>query len=714
MTEPLAGRSHFTHIVCLECQHEFQASPMAEHCPACGGVWLDARYDYEAVARLWQNGPVSASRSLWRFVELLPVDGPNPNISLTEGFTPLVRAVKLQRQFEHPAIFIKDERQLPTSSFKDRQAAVAATAMAAAGLRECVLASTGNAACAYAAYCARADIKLWLFLTSMVPAAKMREAALYGAEVIKITGTYDQAKKIAAEFAARRGIHMDKGAKSIPGKESMKTIAFEIARQLAETIPGRPWRAPDWYIQAVSGGIGPLGVYKGFTELYQMGLIDRVPKIGVVQVDGCSPMVRAFQAGLPQAQPVTPETRITVLSTGDPGMGYQLLYQAIQTHGGHMLSVSDEEAFEAMRGLARLEGISVEPATAVAFAGLGKMFRQGLIGADETVVVNCSGHTFPAEKYITDEESLPSLRLPAEAGRRGAAPLDGIESALQQLDEQVTTIVVIDDNPADSRLIHRLLRTRKNYRIFEANNPVEGLELIRQRMPDLVITDLRMPEMDGFTLLERLKQEPRTAHIPVIVVSGQELTPELRRQLQQKTVSVWLKGASSGKELVEQVLHTLSGGGEREEPAGAETKSTPEAIPAPPKEPAAARRYKIVLVDDNPVDARLIGRMLETIGDVQVTPVYSGLSAVEVIETTRPDLVVLDLVIPDKSGYDILSDLRQNPHLDKIPVVVITAKRLSDAEKQVLEQHHILSLWQKEDLDRHALVSHVETQLKSN
>src|SRR5512140_2026251 len=122
----------------------------------------------------------------------------------------------------------------------------------------------------------------------------------------------------------------------------MKTIAYEIVEQLG-------WRAPDWYIQAVSGGLGPLGVYQGFREMYGMGLIDRIPKLAVIQAEGCAPMVTAFKAGQSVAEPVIPDTRITILSTGDPGKSYTYLWTLIQQHGGLMESVSDAEAFDAMR-----------------------------------------------------------------------------------------------------------------------------------------------------------------------------------------------------------------------------------------------------------------------------------------------------------------------------------------------------------------------------
>jgi len=188
------------------------------------------------------------------------------------------------------------------------------------------------------------------------------EVALFGAEVVKVTGTYDQTKQIAAEFATRRGLQLDRGAGHLPSRESMKTIAYEIIEQLG-------WCAPDWYIQAVSGGLGPLGVFHGFQELYHMGLIDKIPKIAVIQSAGCAPMVEAFKAGKNTAEPVDPKTRIAILSTGDPGSTYTYLWEIIQHHGGVMESVSDTEAFSTMRALAKADGLAVEPATAVAFAG---------------------------------------------------------------------------------------------------------------------------------------------------------------------------------------------------------------------------------------------------------------------------------------------------------------------------------------------------------
>jgi threonine synthase len=572
-----------------------------------------------------------------------------------------------------------------------------------------VLASTGNAAVAYAAYCARASIKIWIFLTSMVPAAKMREAALYGAEVIKVTGTYDQAKKIASDFAARKGIHFDKGAKAIPGKESMKTIAFEIAEELGHQH-NVPWKAPDWFIQAVSGGIGPIGALKGFEELYKMGLIDRIPKIGVVQVAGCSPMVRAFKAGEPKATPVVPETRITVLSTGDPGFGYEILYKANQTYGGYMLSVSDDEAFDSMRLLAKTEGYSVEPATSVAFAGLDKLVQQGIIKSDEMVVVNCSGHTFPVEKHIMEEDVL-DVRLSDQIKTTPGAPIDGLGEALNRLDEQVTTIVIVDDNAMDRRLVRRLLQAKKPYRVFEASNAKEGLSLIRERLPDLVVSDLNMPGMDGFALLEELKKDPTTAHIPVIVVSAKNLTSEDKKRLAGQTSSIWLKGSFSTQDLVENVVGTL-----QTEKGASQPKPSVRPVVRPPvasqktTEPSEDTK-RVVLIDDNPNDARLISRLLQTKYPLDIRQVQFGRDALSVVREHKPHLIVLDLVIPDMSGFDILTQLREDETLDAIPVVVVTSKDLSKEEKELLASNQVFSMWQKGKIDRQKLVADVEAHL---
>ena len=366
-------------IKCLDCGHNAPYFPTSTTCPKCGSQWREAEYDYELLGKTLPEKIKSRQQDLWRYRELLPVRNPNVSLSLGEGFTPLIRAVNLGMMLGCPNIFIKDERQGPTASFKDRQASVTIAALKEAGITEMVAASTGNVAIAYSAYASRAGMKLWAFVTSLVPAVKMREIALYGSQVIKITGSYDQCKQVAAEFARQRKLYLDMGARTITSIEAMKTIAYEISEQLTSILgPGEnsPLRTPDWYVQAISGGMGPLGVHKGFREMQQMGWVEKIPAFAPIQADGCAPMVHSWKKGLAKAEPNTnPKTRIETLATGDPGRAYEFLKGHVDSTHGAFESVTDEEAFRAMHVLAKMEGISAEPAAGAAFAGLFKLIR---------------------------------------------------------------------------------------------------------------------------------------------------------------------------------------------------------------------------------------------------------------------------------------------------------------------------------------------------
>ena len=533
---------------CIECGHLQWTQPLdTATCEACGSEWLQGHYDYAAFKRELLRGLPGRPAGLWRYHDVLPIVDPTSPDLVVAGGTPLRPSWRYAAAQGGLQVYLKDERLQPTGSFKDRQAAVSAAAMLEAGIHECVIASTGNAAVAYAAACARAGIKLWVFMTSLVPQAKMREAALFGAEVIKVSGTYEQAKQIAADFAQRRHLFYDRGARSLPARESFKTIAYEIVEQLG-------WRAPDWYFQSVSGGLGPLGVHRGFQELYEMGLIDRVPAMALIQAEGCSPMVKAFKAGRDVADPITPETRIAILSTGDPGKAYTLLWQKVQRFGGTFESVSDKEAWTAMQTLARTEGMAVEPATAVAFAGLEKLARRGEINRDDLVVVNCTGHTFPVEKHILGDQWRVDIDLESSP-----QPVlrDGLLAALDRLDENVTTVLIVDDNADDALLVRRMLEAKKSYRVFHAPDGQAGLAEARQRLPDLVVLDLTMPNLDGFSVLEELKHDERTRHIPVIVVTARDITDAERQRLTGRVEAFYQKAALSPRAFVDQVVHVL-------------------------------------------------------------------------------------------------------------------------------------------------------------
>ena len=539
----------------LECIHCGQRTPYTKPlaaCPKCGENILKARYDLDALRESnWMEEVVQRDRGLWRYHELLPLYNTQNIVSLGEGWTPLLHARNLGTMLGLRNLYIKDERQGPTASFKDRQASVAISVMREQGIREAVVASTGNVAIAYSAYAARAGIKMWTFLTSMVPGEKMREAAIYGGEVIKVTGTYDQAKVVASSFAESKGLFLDRGIKSVAAIESMKTMAYEIAEQLG-------WRSPDWFIQAVSGGMGPIGVAKGFEELIALGVVDKMPAIGVVQSEGCAPMVRAFKNGQRVATPVeNPQTVIATLSTGNPGRAYELLYDLIGQHGGSMEMANDEEAFDATHLVARMEGLSVEPATAVAFAGLIKLARRGLIRANDVVVINCSGHTFPVETQILGERYARQVDVSKE-GKRITLPEEGLLSALEQMEHRIRRVVVIEDNPAAGRLISRILQAKGEYEVQLATGGAEGIVLVERLKPDLVITDLMMPDIDGFKVIDAIKANENLRDIPIIVLTAKELTVQERERLSGQIERLLQKGSFMDEDLLQTIVETLT------------------------------------------------------------------------------------------------------------------------------------------------------------
>jgi threonine synthase len=557
------SRSFF--IVCRACGHKRPFFGPLAACLNCGQGWLDAVYDLERLNGRWPHQIAQYGATLWRYRDLLPIQRDENIISLGEGWTPLIQAHNLGLMLGHNNIYIKDERQGPTSSFKDRQAAIAVSALKEAGIKEAVVASTGNVAIAYSAYSARAGIKLWVFVTSSVPADKMREVAIYGSEVIKVAGTYDECKQVAAEFAASKNLFFDQGIKGIAAKEAMKTLAFEVAEQLGNIAAGadpmlphgnrHAWQSPDWYVQAVSGGLGPVGVMKGFQEMQSLGLVDRLPKLACFQASGCAPMANSFHQGLEVAEDVLhPMTEISTLATGKPGQAYEVLRELILQYGGTIDAVSDKEAFNALHVVAKMDGLSVEPATAVAFAGLFKLIRQGVIRPDETVVINCSGHTFPVEKHIIGDQYTRDLDLLTDSalGRE-----EGILTALEELDDRVQRIAIVEDNLDAARLMRRILQVQGEFIIDEVHNGIDGLRLIREHKPNLVILDLTMPGMDGFAIVEAMKADTILKEIPIIVITARDLTAIEWQRLNGKIKALLQKGSFMDSDLLNDIRQAL-------------------------------------------------------------------------------------------------------------------------------------------------------------
>lgn len=554
-------RKHSIPLACINCGTITELRDFPGACPNCGETIVEARYDMGSInVNEWLAALKTRPSSLWRYHEVLPIYDTANIVSMGEGVTPLIKSRALAAALGLNHLYFKDERQGPTGSFKDRQATVAISALKEMGVDEVVVASTGNVAIAYSAYGARTGVKVWAFAPALTPNDKMREAAIYGAEIIKTTGNYDQTKQLAAQFARAKNLFLDKGIKSVAATEAMKTMAYEIAEQLGDELEdGGRWRSPDWFLQGVSGGLGPIGVAKGFRELHDFGLVDKLPAFGLIQSTGCAPMVEAFERGQRVATPIEDsQTIIVTLATGDPGRAYQILYDYVHENGGHFTSATDEEAFNAIRILARNDGISVEPATGVTFAGLFRMVREGIIKPDDVVVVNCSGHTMPVEKTILGDQWQKLVDMTETSEIPALPPQDDLVAALEQINAASKKIVVIEDNEEAARLMSRILETRDDCEVHMAHNGEAGLRLVQRLHPDLIITDLMMPGVDGFELINRVKADPQLVNTPIVVVTAKELTVREREQLDEQADMILQKGSFIDDTFVEKLIARLN------------------------------------------------------------------------------------------------------------------------------------------------------------
>jgi threonine synthase len=370
---------------CRECSRSFPDEAI-HVCDFCFGP-LEVAYDYDEIARITSREKIAAGRrSMWRYEDLLPVQDPNP-IDLGAGYTPLVRAERLGALLGIKELWIKDDTANPTGSFKDRVVSVALTKARQLGFTVAACASTGNLANSVAAHAARAGMASVVLIPSNLEAAKIRMTAVYGGELIAVDGTYDDVNRLCAELTSERPnwAFVNVNVRSYYA-EGSKTLAFEIAEQLG-------WQAPDHMVVPIASGSQLTKIDKGFRELGKVGLLDEIPDVRIsgAQAQGCSPVATAFANEDTIILPQRPDTIAKSLAIGNPADGYYAL-DVIRSTGGSCGSVSDAEIIDAIKLLARTEGIFAETAGGVTIATLIKLANEGKIKPDERTVAIVSGH----------------------------------------------------------------------------------------------------------------------------------------------------------------------------------------------------------------------------------------------------------------------------------------------------------------------------------
>lgn len=328
---------------------------------------------------------LSRDPSLWRYAPLLPVPVPSDDDGPLRGVggTPLYAAPRLASELGIARVWLKDEGRMPTASLKDRASAVVVQRAKTLGVSPIITASTGNAGVALAAMAPCAGIEAVILVPASAPAAKLAQLQVFGARLVLVRGSYDDAFELSEAAARELGWYCRNTAQNPFTTEGKKTVSFEIAEQLG-------WRAPDRVFVSVGDGNILVGVHKGFRELVSLGFIDRMPKIMGVQAEGSSPIARAFLAGSDRIEPCQTSTLADSIAAGRPADGERAL-GAVRETGGAFIVVSDEEILEAIPKLGRSAQVFAEPAAAAAYAGLAAFARSGQLASGEEVVVIVTG-----------------------------------------------------------------------------------------------------------------------------------------------------------------------------------------------------------------------------------------------------------------------------------------------------------------------------------
>ena len=384
-----------THLECGACGLHHEARRLHNLCEQCGKPLL-VRYDLRAAARTLTKESLKVRRAdLWRYREVLPVERDENIVSLGEGWTPLLRATRLGRQLGLSELYIKDESQNPTQSFKARGMTAAVSMALELGARALAVPSAGNAAGALAAYAARAGLEAHIFMPRDTPRANVIECEQMGAHVTLMDGLITDC---GAEVARRKSVEgwFDVSTLKEPYRvEGKKTLGYELAEQLL-------WELPDVIIYPTGGGTGLIGMWKAFDEMQEMGWIDeKRPRMVSVQAQGCAPIVRAFEEGKRFADEF-PNAATTASGLRVPrAIGDFLILDALRASKGEAVSVTDEELIAATREIGASEGLFCAPEGAACLPALKKLIDSGRIKEDERVVLFNTG---AGVKYLESYE----------------------------------------------------------------------------------------------------------------------------------------------------------------------------------------------------------------------------------------------------------------------------------------------------------------------
>jgi threonine synthase len=374
-----------THLECALCGKAYEARRLHNLCTECGRPLL-VRYDLKAAARTLTRESLKGRRAdLWRYAEVLPVEREENIVSLGEGWTPLLGAERLGASLGMRNLYIKDESQNPTQSFKARGMTAAVSMAKELGARKLAVPSAGNAAGALAAYAARAGLEAHIFMPKDTPRANVVECEQTGARVTLMEGLITDCGAEVGRRKEREGWFDVSTLKEPYRVEGKKTLGYELAEQMS-------WELPDVIVYPTGGGTGLVGMWKAFDEMEALGWVgSRRPRMVSVQSEGCAPIVRAFEEGKRFADEF--ENAATVASglRVPKAVGDFLILDALRASKGAAVAVSDDELLAAVGEMGAAEGLFVAPEGAACLPALRKLLERGEVKMDERVVLFNTG-----------------------------------------------------------------------------------------------------------------------------------------------------------------------------------------------------------------------------------------------------------------------------------------------------------------------------------
>jgi threonine synthase len=392
--------NHIKSLKCKQCGKEYPPTKIYV-CQECFGP-LEVTYNYNSIEltrKSFQNRP----NTVWRYFELLPIQDKTKIVDLGAGYTILHECKRLAKALGLKTLYAKNDSVNPTFSFKDRPATVAASKAVEFNAKAFGAASTGNLAAAVAAHAAKAGLPCYVFVPADIEPNKIVQASTYGAKIVAVKGTYDEANRLAAQAAE----NYDWAFANINVRpyyvEGSKTLAFEVCEQLG-------WETPDQVVVPMGSGALLSAIQRGFNQFKELDLIeDAKVRVSGAQPTGCAPIVNAFKSNSNDVLPIEyPDTIAKSLAVGDPGSGFEAV-ETIRQSGGTAEFATDAEIVDAIKLLAKNEGIFTEPAGGVTVAVLKKLAESGDISPDEKVVFYITGNGLKATEAI-----LPSIQKPVE------------------------------------------------------------------------------------------------------------------------------------------------------------------------------------------------------------------------------------------------------------------------------------------------------------